>query len=70
MRNKDEDWTTIISGFLAIFAYLALFVGVIYGYIWNILTLFNNMDTISGVEAVVRSIGIIVGPDGAIMGYF
>lgn len=70
MRNKDEDWTTIISGFLAIFAYLALFVGLFYGYIWNIITLFDNMDTISGVEAVVRSIGVIVGPAGAIMGYF
>lgn len=70
MRNRDDDWATLMAGFLAIFAYLAVFVAVVYGYIWNIITLFSDMDTISGVEAAVRTIGILVAPAGAIMGYF
>jgi hypothetical protein len=70
MGNSDEEWATLIGGFLAIFAYLALFAAVVYGYIWNLITLFSNMDTISGIEAAVRSLGILVFPAGAIMGYF
>lgn len=70
MRNKNNDWATLIGGFLAIFAYLAVFAAVIYGYIWNIITLFSDMDIISGVEAAVRTLGILVAPAGAIMGYF
>jgi hypothetical protein len=70
MGSKNDDWATLMAGFLAIFAYIAVFAAVAYGYIWNIITLFSDMDTISGVEAAVRTLGILVAPAGAIMGYF
>lgn len=70
MGNSNEEWAALITGFLVIFAYFALVAAVVYGYIWNVITLFSSMDTISGTEAAVRSLGILVAPAGVIMGYF
>jgi hypothetical protein len=70
MGNKDEEWATIITGFLVIFAYIALLAAIIYGYVLNIIKVVTTIDTMSTGETVVRSLGMLLAPIGGIMGYF
>jgi uncharacterized membrane protein YqhA len=70
MKNKDEDLGTLIGGILLMVAVVGVWAAGIYGYVWNIITLLGDMDTASATEAVVRILGIVVPPAGAIMGYF
>ena len=70
MRNKNEDVAGLIGSLLLLVAVTGFLVAVAYGYVWNIVTLMSDMDTASATEAVVRLLGIVVPPAGAIMGYF
>ena len=69
MRNKKDEGT-LIGGLLLVAAVIGLWAAALYGYVCNIITLLGGMDTASTTEAVVRLLGIVVPPAGAIMGYF
>lgn len=49
---------------------LALVVGFVYGWVANIITLVNTETLTMSGETIARVIGIVVGPLGAVMGYF
>ena len=70
MRNKNEDVAGLVGSLLLLVAVIGLWAAAIYGYVCNIITLLGGMDTASTTEAVVRLLGIVVPPAGAIMGYF
>jgi hypothetical protein len=70
MQKKDEDLGTLIGGILLMVAVIGVWAAGIYGYVCNIITLLGNMDAASATEVVVRLLGIVVPPAGAIMGYF
>lgn len=70
MRNKNEDVAGLIGSLLLLVAVIGLWAAAIYGYVLNIITLLGGMDTASATETVVRLLGIVVAPAGAIMGYF
>jgi hypothetical protein len=70
MQKKDDDWGTLIGGILLMVTVIGLWAAAIYGYVFNIITLLGNMDAASATEVVVRLLGIVVPPAGAIMGYF
>ena len=52
---------------MKLFIYFTIFALFIFGWVMNLIKLFN-LDGMSG-ELVIRAIGIIVAPLGAIMGY-
>lgn len=55
---------------LALFAYSALVIAVIYGWVINIFALLNMpWDPITG-EFTLRLVGILFGPLGAVLGWF
>lgn len=71
MRNKkDEGLASLLGSFTLLGAVIGLWAAAIYGYVFNIITLLGEMDTTSTTETVIRLIGIVVAPAGAIMGYF
>ena len=54
---------------VAALVWLALVIVLCYGWVANIITLYNsNFDTITG-QLVLRVVGIFVAPLGTIMGY-
>jgi Co/Zn/Cd efflux system component len=57
---------TLYTMFLLFIVFLGVFW---YGYISNIISLFSDGFTATG-ETIVRALGIIVPPVGAIVGYF
>jgi hypothetical protein len=68
VNKKDEG--SLIGGLLMLAAVVGLWGVMIYGYVWNIITLLRSMDVASATEVVIRLLGIVVPPAGAIMGYF
>lgn len=70
MRNKNEDVAGLIGSLLLLVAMVGFWGAAAYGYVFNIITLLGEMDTTSTTETVIRLIGIVVAPAGAIMGYF
>jgi len=69
MRNKKDEGS-LIGSILLLFAVIGFWGAAAYGYVWNIITLLSEMDAASATEVVVRLLGIVVPPAGAIMGYF
>jgi len=52
------------------FIYLALVIGLIYGWVLNIIWLFNKEVLVSSGEIIISIIGILIVPLGSIMGLF
>lgn len=48
----------------------AAFVAAFIGWLMNIYKLVSDMDAISTTEAIIRGVGVIAAPLGAIAGYF
>ena len=57
-----------IAAVAVILAWLTVVIGVVYGYINNIVMLVTHTGEF-GVTEVIRAIGIIAGPLGVVMGY-
>jgi hypothetical protein len=57
---------TIIAGLL----YITIIIGVIYGWVMNIVHLVQNEVVWTSGMSVGRIIGIFVAPLGAVLGYF
>ena len=53
-----------------IFAVVAFWAVLAYGYVWNILTLMCEGELMATWELVARVGGIFLAPIGAILGYF
>jgi hypothetical protein len=49
---------------------LSAFVAFLYGWVWNIITLFNDAGAMEIGELVVRIVGIPLAIVGAVLGYF
>ena len=59
----------VISGLLIIAAFFAVLIGIVYGYIANIVSLATNQAESFGM-IIGRVIGIFVAPVGILLGYF
>ena len=57
-------------GVAAVLAWIAAIIAIAYGYIVNIITLVGMTLTGHEVEFVLRAVGIVIAPLGAIMGLF
>ena len=57
----------VISGTISILAVLAIIVGVVYGYISNIVSLVTQNEEVGMI--IGRVIGIFVAPIGIVLGY-
>jgi len=69
MQKKKDDGT-LIGSLLFMVAVIGIWVAAAYGYVWNIITLLRDADVTSTTELVVRILGVVLPPAGAIMGYF
>lgn len=58
-----------VGGLLAILAYLAIIIALVYGWVMNIVTIaHSNFSDITGL-LVLRVVGIFVAPLGTVLGY-
>ena len=57
-----------IAAVAVVLAWLTVVIGIVYGYIHNIVLLATHTGEF-GLTEVVRAIGIIAGPLGVVMGY-
>ena len=58
---------SLVGIFLAM-CFVSVFVGAVYGWVWNFVKIFQA-DTLTGM-VVARVIGAVMFPVGAVMGYF
>lgn len=64
---KNKNTGAAIAVFLAV---AAVIVAAVVGWCMNVYKLVSGMDEITLVEAVVRGVGVVAAPLGAIAGYF
>ncbi len=58
---------SLVGIFLAM-CFVSVFVGAVYGWVWNVVKIFQA-DTLTGM-VLARVIGAAMFPVGAVMGYF
>ena len=58
-----------MAAFIGIITYLAIAGAALYGWVWNIITIFGATDMATG-ELIVRVVGVPFGILGAFLGYF
>lgn len=67
MTNKSKGTGAAVAAFLAV---VAVILAAVIGWCMNVYKLVSGMDEMTLVEAVVRGVGVVAAPLGALAGYF
>lgn len=71
-RNRNRQNGNFLAGLgiVAILAWVTFFCAFIYGYVCNVIAIFDTLNSPVTGLFIARCVGVLAAPLGAILGYF